>query len=193
MCERANHILHVYDSDEDRTLPIREILRSQGDNDTLFYLTDNPNPVHPAPISDEYEGLVKDSIDSGQLRINPARSYYHFDESFDVTSTLKRCSKLFRELNDGGFERMVLIGDVGGSTSIPKSVEAFMEYEALLNLFDLPENITIVCQYEKNLFEDRHLRRAFALHELLARDGQFIRNYWISSNGLNCGQPVFNI
>lgn len=122
---------------------------------------------------------IEAAIDSGKLRI------FQGSESFCTNGRLllkewrTKWWNLYGELKQEGVEYLMKVSDFSWAENDKAIINELIALETHKLLTNLPNTISILCQYDKKLFTKDLIRRFLALHETRLEWKTLKRNFWL--------------
>jgi len=179
----GDHALHLYANDEEKFQVIGDLLSWLGKDEGLALVVENAkNRIEDA--DPKLRESLREALRSGKLNLFPSKSFYLPHDSFSIDEIISSWGKLREELNDLGFKKIMVSGDISWVSANKSLLDHFIRYEAHMLVRGLPEGITALCQYDRRAFSGGELGKVRNVHELELSDERLFRNFWMMTHGL---------
>jgi DNA-binding CsgD family transcriptional regulator len=173
----ATHICHMFSDEVDRRSVIHPFVRAGlQENDDVFYFAD-------ALVTELMERAIDErSITSlsreqvSRLSISSVDEIYFPSGVFVPQMMVERLEHLYKESCDDGAAGCRTTGEMGWALRDVPGSDHLVEYESDLNALVRRTPITVLCQYDTELFAGETLFRVLSVHPLMVVRGQIMRN-----------------
>jgi hypothetical protein len=179
----GDHALHLYADEKEKFQVIGDLLSWLDKDEGLALIVENAkNRIENA--DPKLRGSLREALRSGKLNLFPSKSFYLPRDSFSIDGIISSREKLREELNDLGFKKIMISGDISWVSANKALFDHFMRYEAHTLVHGLPEGITALCQYDRRAFLGGEISKVRNVHELEVSGERLFRNFWMMTRGL---------
>jgi hypothetical protein len=159
----------------------------------VVYLADD-NDVETVVEALEATGIdVASHRDRGRLRVDDARTVYG-EDTFDPTRTVDGVETLAREAVEDGYAGLRLAGENTWSFEFDCEFDSVIEFERDFDRRCPEFDVTALCQYSLDRFDDAAVGKSLQTHEQVVYRGRLCENpYYVPpAEALETGAPLSN-
>jgi hypothetical protein len=175
---KGDHAVHVYSSDYECKKILIDIAEWADRDEKVVWLSDKSSSGKIAVSRKPADGRLNSDLRNGRVEIKPSYKSYCPGGVFLGSKMFEFWGNVRKEALKEGYKGLVVIGDVSWLKDHQSVFEPFMRYEQAIDFARLPENLTLLCQYDERLFTGDQLRAAENVHQLHLRNGRLERSYW---------------
>ncbi len=182
--KRGDHCVHFYRSEAELGRVLGDLLEWTGKDEKVLYASDR-FPFGGDMTSRMVRGpQVESALRSGRLEFIPSCSFYCPGGKFDALRVIGYWKSHYDRVMGEGFGALTVIGDASWLSSNPSTLAPFVSYEQALDLAGLPENLSVICQYDRRIFIPGQLAQMESAHQLVLSNGALQRKHWIISHSI---------
>lgn len=176
---QGDHIIHIYRNDTELVRSLVDMIAMANDDEKIVYLSDKNIEKHVSCTNRETGEAIRSALRNGKLSIIPSYETYCPAGEFLMESILKFWWELANKIDKEGYESAIIAGDISWLPHHPSLFRSFLQYEQAIDLYGVPKNIRIICQYDSRLFNSQQIESAIRVHQLVLRGQSLERRNWI--------------
>lgn len=174
--------LHFHDADEQWRLYRPYLLSHLSTRDPVFYIYDVDKGMPRADLLNRLRAEGADPIslmENGLFNPVPSSDAYLKIGTFSPDRMIDFMESIILEMRAGGFERVLLSGEMTWYLSGAPGVEGMIPYEERLNdLLDKYPNVTTICHYNMNLLDGAITLGALCSHPIVQLPDRMVRGFY---------------
>ena len=171
------HVCHLFSDEVDRRSVIYPFVRAglQGDEDVHYFADALVTELLERAI-DERTAALLTREQLSRLHITSVENTYFPDGAFSPAPVIDHLEHLYKESRDDGATGCRVTGEMGWALRGVPGSERLAEYESEINTLIHGTPLSVVCQYDTEIFDGATLFSVLAVHPLMIVRGQVLRN-----------------
>jgi hypothetical protein len=162
-----------------------DLITAASHDEKIVYLSDKKVEEQVPSKKREISKLIRSALNEGKLSIVPSYKTYCPTGKFLMESILKFWWELANRIDKEGYRSAIIAGDISWVSRHASLFPSFLQYEQSIDLYGVPKNIRIICQYDSRLFNSQQIESAIKVHQLVLRGQTLERKNWIVSRKLD--------
>lgn len=187
----GDHVIHIYRDETELVRSLVDIITAANEDEKIFYLSDKNLEKNVSCTNRKTDETIGIALKNGKLSIIPSYKTYCPTGEFSMKTILKFWWELSNKIDEKGYESGIVAGDISWLAHRPSLFQSFLQYEQAIDLYGLPKNIKIICQYDSKLFNSQQIESVMRAHQLVLRGQSLERRNWIVSRKMK--DSIFSI
>jgi DNA-binding CsgD family transcriptional regulator len=173
----ATHVCHMFGDEVDRRTVIHPFIRAGlHDDEDVHYFADALVTERLDRAIDERSAASLTREQLSRLSITGVEDVYFPTGAFVPDAVIERLEQLYKDSCDDGATSCRTTGEMGWALRDVPGSEHLIEYESEINSLVRRTPVTVLCQYDTEMFDGETLFRVLSVHAFMIIRGQIMRN-----------------